>query len=54
MPILDPNVKAAHLAHYCKQNGVDPIDAATIGDGANDLALLQAAGKGAAFEGDPA
>jgi phosphoserine phosphatase len=53
MPILDPNVKAAHLAHYCKQNGVDPIDAATIGDGANNLAVLQATGMGVAFEGKP-
>ena len=53
MPILDPNVKAAHLAHYCKQNGVNPIDAATIGDGANNLAVLQANGMGVAFEGKP-
>ena len=53
MSILDPNVKAAHLAHYCKQNGIDPIDAATIGDGANNLAVLQAAGMSVAFEGKP-
>ena len=53
MPILNPNAKAAHLAHYCKQNGIDPIDAATIGDGANNLAVLQAAGLGVAFEGKP-
>jgi phosphoserine phosphatase len=32
---------------------MDPIDAATIGDGANDLAMLQAAGMGVAFEGKP-
>ena len=30
---------------------VDPIDAATIGDGANNLAVLQAAGMVVAFEG---
>jgi len=53
VPILDPNAKAAHLAHYCKQNGIDPIDAATIGDGANNLAVLQAAGLGVAFESKP-
>ena len=52
-PVLDRNAKAAYLAHYCKQNGIDPIDAATIGDGANDLAMLQAAGMGVAFEGKP-
>ena len=53
MPILDPNVKAAHLEHYCKQIGIDLIDAATIGDGANNLVLLQAAGMGVAFDGKP-
>ncbi len=52
-PVLDRNAKAAYLAHYCKQNDIDPIDAATIGDGANDLAMLQAAGMGVAFEGKP-
>jgi phosphoserine phosphatase len=52
-PILDRNAKATYLAHYCKQNGIDPIDAATIGDGANDLAMLQASGMGVAFEGKP-
>ena len=52
-PVLDRNAKAAYLAHYCKQNRIDPIDAATIGDGANDLAMLQAAGMGVAFEGKP-
>lgn len=52
-PVLDRNAKAAYLVHYCKQNGIDPIDAATIGDGANDLAMLQAAGMGVAFEGKP-
>ena len=53
MPILDPNAKAAHLAHYCKQNGIDPVDAATIGDGANNQAVLQAASMVVAFEGKP-
>ncbi len=38
MPVLHRNAKAAYLEHYCKQNGIDPIDAATIGGGANDLA----------------
>ena len=51
MPILGPNAKAAYLGHYCKQNGSDPIDAATIGDGANNLAVMQAASMGVAFEG---
>ena len=49
-PVLNPNAKAACLEHYCKQNGIDPIDAATIGDGANNLAMLKATGMGVAFE----
>ena len=53
MPIFDVNAKVTHLAHYCKQNGIDPIDAATIGDGANNLAVLQAAGMVVVLEGKP-
>tara|TARA_B110001450_G_scaffold25339_1_gene22342 strand:+ start:423 stop:809 length:387 start_codon:yes stop_codon:yes gene_type:complete len=52
-PVLDRNAKAANLGHYCKQNDIDLIDAATIGDGANDLAMPQAAGMDVAFEGKP-
>ena len=52
-PVPDRNAKAAYLEHYCKQNGIDPIDAATIGNGANDLAMLQANGMGVAFEDKP-
>ena len=51
--ILDRNAKAAYLAHYCNPNGIGPIDAATIGDGANDLTMLQAAGMRVAFESKP-
>ena len=51
--VLDGNAKASYLLHYYKQNGIDPIDATTIGDGVNDLAMLQAAGMGVAFEGKP-
>ena len=52
-PVLDRNAKAAYLIHYRKLNGIDPIDSATIADGTNDLAMLQAAGMGVAFEGKP-
>ena len=50
-PVLDRNAKAGYLAHYCQTHGLGLEDAATIGDGANDLAMLQAAGMGVAFEG---
>ena len=52
-PILDRKAKASYLAHYCKIHGIDIRETATIGDGANDLAMLQAAGMGVAFAGKP-
>ena len=52
-PVLDRNAKAAYLKNYCKQSSIDPVDTAIIGDGANDLAMLQASGMGVAFEGKP-
>ena len=52
-PVLDRDAKADYLAHYCSQWGLEPEDAATIGDGANDMAMLQAAGMGVAFNGKP-
>jgi phosphoserine phosphatase len=52
-PVLNRDAKATYLAYYCKQNDIDPINAAAIGDGANDMAMLQAAGMGVAFEGKP-
>jgi len=52
-PVLDRDAKADYLAHYCNQWGLEPEDAATIGDGANDMAMLQAAGMGVAFNGKP-
>ena len=52
-PVIDRNAKAKYLAHYCKKHGIDASAAATIGDGANDLGMLQAAGMGVAFNGKP-
>ena len=52
-PVLDRNAKARYLAHYCKIHGISMEEAATIGDGANDLAMLEAAGMGVAFAGKP-
>ena len=50
-PGLDRNAKATYLEHYCKKNGVSPIDAATIGDKANNLAMLQSTGMGVGLRG---
>ena len=53
LPVLDREAKANYLNYYCKVHGITLSDAATIGDGANDLAMLQAAGMGVAFKGTP-
>ena len=52
-PILDSGAKAQYLTHYCAKLGIAPAEAACIGDGANDLDMLQAAGFGVAFHGKP-
>jgi phosphoserine phosphatase len=48
-PILGREAKLAAAAA-----GIAPADAVTVGDGANDLAMLQAAGLGVAFRAKPA
>lgn len=52
-PILNSGAKARFLAHYCAELGIAPVEAACIGDGANDLYMLEAAGFGVAFHGKP-
>ena len=52
-PVLDRKAKLNFLAHYCKIHGIDIREAVTVGDGANDLAMLKAAGMGVAFAGQP-
>ena len=50
-PILDRDAKLVRLNALTSEFGLTAQDAATIGDGANDLAMLKAAGLGVAFEG---
>lgn len=52
-PVLDSDAKALFLAHYCAELGISASNAACIGDGANDLPMLQAAGFGVAYHGKP-
>jgi len=52
-PVLDSTAKARFLAHYCDKLGISAADAACVGDGANDLPMLEAAGFGVAFHGKP-
>ncbi|TCZ64409.1 phosphoserine phosphatase SerB [Roseicella aquatilis] len=52
-PILDRDAKLATLKRLAAEHGL-PLEAAvTVGDGANDLAMIQAAGLGVAFRAKP-
>lgn len=52
-PILGREAKLAALHEEAKALGVSPRDALAIGDGANDLAMLGAAGLGVAYHAKP-
>ena len=52
-PILDRAGKAAALRRFCAELGIDPSQTVAVGDGANDLAMLAAAGLGIAFNAKP-
>lgn len=53
-PILGKEAKLATLQQLAAHHGLSPIDAVAVGDGANDLPMLQAAGLGVAFHAKPA
>lgn len=53
-PILGRDAKLAALRELTARAGTGPADAVAVGDGANDLAMLQAAGTGVAFRAKPA
>lgn len=53
-PILGRDAKLAALHEVTARRGAGPRDAVAVGDGANDLAMLQAAGIGVAFRAKPA
>ena len=53
-PILDEQAKLRFLKHYISKLKLSPEDCLCVGDGANDIAMLQYAGMGVAFEGKPA
>ena len=53
-PILDRDAKLSALNDLCTRLGLVPDDAVAVGDGANDLSMLQAAGLGVAFHGKKA
>lgn len=53
-PILGRAAKAEALAAICAELGCDAADAIAVGDGANDLAMVEAAGLGVAYRARPA
>lgn len=53
-PILGRDAKRAALAALAAERGVAVADTVAVGDGANDIAMIRAAGLGVAFRGKPA
>ncbi len=52
-PILGREAKLAALERLARERGLAPADALAVGDGANDLAMIGAAGLGVAFRAKP-
>ncbi len=52
-PILGKHAKAEALSRLCAACGLTPVDALAVGDGANDIPMLQAAGMGVALHAKP-
>ncbi len=52
-PILGKQAKLDTLNRVCQQLQISPADALAVGDGANDLPMLLAAGLGVAYHAKP-
>lgn len=52
-PIVDAQAKAALLEQYRRRLGCRPEQTVAVGDGANDIPMLRAAGFGIAFRAKP-
>ncbi len=53
-PILDRQAKLRALQRLTAARGLEPSSACTVGDGANDIDMLRAAGLGVAYRAKPA
>jgi phosphoserine phosphatase len=53
-PILGREAKLAALHETCAMLGITPAEALAVGDGANDLGMLDLAGSGVALHAKPA
>jgi phosphoserine phosphatase len=52
-PILDSGAKLAALRRLAAERGLGPAETLAVGDGANDLDMIRAAGLGVAFHAKP-
>lgn len=52
-PILDKESKLASLLESCSKLHIEPSQSLAVGDGANDLPMIQAAGLGVAYHAKP-
>ncbi len=50
-PILGRSAKLDTLRSLCDEKGLAPSDVLAVGDGANDIKMIEAAGLGVAFHG---
>ncbi len=53
-PILGREAKVEKLVEIAERLGLTPEDAIAVGDGANDLGMIQLAGTGVALHAKPA
>ncbi|MEQ1705993.1 MAG: phosphoserine phosphatase SerB [Rickettsiales bacterium] len=53
LPILGKEAKLKTLQESCIKMGISPVEVLAIGDGANDLPMLMAAGLGVAYHAKP-
>ncbi|QDL90698.1 phosphoserine phosphatase SerB [Paroceanicella profunda] len=54
LPILGREAKREALLKLCSEAGITPAEAIAVGDGANDLAMVELAGLGVAYKAKPA
>jgi phosphoserine phosphatase len=52
-PVFGKDAKLTALEHLCDKHGLSVEETLAVGDGANDLAMLEAAGLGIAFHAKP-
>lgn len=52
-PVLDKDAKLGFLKRYVREMGLEMVDTMAVGDGANDVPMLMAAGVGVGYHPKP-